>query len=305
MKQTLFAFAIAALMASCGGSMGYEKTNTGLEYKIFSEGKGEKLKPGEIVKFNFITTVKDSVIFSSYGYWPGYVLIDSASKRHDITDILTMLKVGDSAVVLQNYDSLAVYAYQAPEYMKKGDKQKIAIRVLGVFKDEMSAVQDRTKTIEDFTKSESNQLGEYLKKKNINAQKVGQGTYVVIENPGTGPACDSGMLISVNYSGYTLDGKFFDSNTDTTRQTMRHDLTPFQFIAKSEGAIQGMLEGITVFKKGGKGKLFIPSMLAYGPQGSAPAIKRFENIAFDIEVVDVQPAPARPAAPMMPQQSPH
>jgi FKBP-type peptidyl-prolyl cis-trans isomerase FkpA len=69
-----------------------------------------------------------------------------------------------------------------------------------------------------------------------------------------------------------------------------------------EGAIQGMLEGIVAFKKGSKGKMFIPSSMAYGPQGMAPAIKPNENLIFDIEVVEVKDLPKTPQPSMqMPQ----
>ena len=62
-----------------------------------------------------------------------------------------------------------------------------------------------------------------------------------------------------------------------------------------------MLEGITLFKVGSKGKMFIPSLMAYGPQGMPPAIKPNENLIFDIEVVEVKDKPATPQQPEMPQ----
>jgi len=50
--------------------------------------------------------------------------------------------------------------------------------------------------------------------------------------------------------------------------------------------IQGWDIGLQYFGKGGKGSLYIPAMLAYGPQPNGQ-IKAYENLAFDIEVVDV------------------
>ena len=51
-----YALAAIALVAgmvivSCGNS-GYKKTETGLAYSIVDEGKGEKLKHGELIKIN-------------------------------------------------------------------------------------------------------------------------------------------------------------------------------------------------------------------------------------------------------------
>ena len=55
--------------------------------------------------------------------------------------------------------------------------------------------------------------------------------------------------------------------------------------------IPGWDIGLKYFAKGGKGSLYIPSMLAYGPQANGN-IKAYENLAFDIEIKDVNAAPA-------------
>ena len=90
--------------------------------------------------------------------------------------------------------------------------------------------------------------------KSIKADKVNNSVYVQVEQQGTGKQADSGQLVGVKYNGYSFEGKYFDSNIDTAKQSSPHGLDTFFFVAKQEGAIQGMLEGITVFKKGGKGK---------------------------------------------------
>lgn len=55
--------------------------------------------------------------------------------------------------------------------------------------------------------------------------------------------------------------------------------------------IRGFNEGIRILHQGAKAKLFIPSMLAYGPQPPSPEIKPFENLIFDIEVLEVSDKP--------------
>jgi FKBP-type peptidyl-prolyl cis-trans isomerase len=61
-----------------------------------------------------------------------------------------------------------------------------------------------------------------------------------------------------------------------------------------------MLEGITAFRVGSKGRMFIPSSNGYGAQGSPPAIKPMENLIFDIEVLEVKDLPKAPPANMPP-----
>jgi FKBP-type peptidyl-prolyl cis-trans isomerase len=155
--------------------------------------------------------------------------------------------------------------------------------------------------------AEIKEIQEYLAKNNIKAQQTKSGVFYEIQDPGSGPQADSGKVVSINYTGYFLDGKFFDSNVDSSKQVEKHPLGPFQFMAGVQGAIPGMLEGITMFKQGGKGRLFIPSVLGYGSQGSPPVIKPNSNLMFEIEVTGVTDAPPqqdmRQQMPM-PQQQP-
>jgi FKBP-type peptidyl-prolyl cis-trans isomerase FkpA len=51
--------------------------------------------------------------------------------------------------------------------------------------------------------------------------------------------------------------------------------------------IQGWQEGIPYFKKGGKGKLLIPSALGYGTQGTS-GISPNSVLIFDINLLDVK-----------------
>ena len=137
----------------------------------------------------------------------------------------------------------------------------------------------------------------YLTKNNIKAEKL-NNVYVEVIDKGTGVPADSGKVVSVKYTGYNFAGKFFDSNIDSTKQIQKHPMDPFTFVSKQQGAIQGMLEGIAMFNKGGKGRMFIPSFSAYGQQGNPPGVKPNEHLIFDIEVVEVQDMPAQ--APGMP-----
>jgi FKBP-type peptidyl-prolyl cis-trans isomerase FkpA len=309
MKKTMqLLTALSALwMVSCK-NIGFDKTKTGMEYKIYSEGKGNQLKKGDYVKFQYKITFKDSLITSSYDFIPGYDEVDSAGRYHDFSEFLTKMKVGDSAVCYQLYDSLATRAqYGMPPYMKKGDKQKMTIKIVdAITGGREAAIADYQKEMDNFKNRELVKIEKYLSQNKINAVKVNNNVFVEVQSEGTGAVADSGKLVGVKYTGYNFDGVFFDSNVDSTKQTQKHGLDPFYFIAKQEGAIAGMMEGITLFKQGGKGRLFIPSILGYGPQGNPPAIKPNENLIFDIEVVEVKDAPQRPQMPgQFPQQNPN
>ena len=278
-------------LGSCK-NIGYEKSKTGMQYKIFSEGKGEPLKKGDFVKFNYRITFKDSLITESYGFIPGYDMVDSVGRYHDFSEILNKMKKGDSAICIQLYDSLATQnQFGMPPYMKKGDQQKMFLKIVDAFPTREAAILDYQAEISKFKANDLRKIEAYIAQKNIKAEKVNDNVYVEIQSQGSGPAADSGKLVGIKYTGYNLSGAYFDSNVDTTKQLQKHGTDLFYFVAKQEGSIAGMLEGITKFNQGAKGRILIPSILAYGPQGNPPAIKPNENLVFDIEVVEVKDLP--------------
>src|SRR5262249_34312186 len=129
-------------------------------------------------------------------------------------------------------------------------------------------------------------LQSYFQKNNIKAQKTDKGTYVEITEKGNGPACEDGKLVSINYTGKLLTGKTFDSNVDSS---FRH-VQPYIFPLGQGQVIKGWDDGLKMFNKGGKGRLFVPSALAYGSRGRGQDIKANDNLMFEVEVVDVKDA---------------
>lgn len=97
---------------------------------------------------------------------------------------------------------------------------------------------------------------------------------------GTGPAVKAGEQISVQYVGVGFpDGKQFDASWDNGE--------PFPFLLGGGMVIPGWDQGIIGMRKGGRRTLVIPPDLAYGPQGSPPAIGPNEPLVFVVDLVDV------------------
>jgi FKBP-type peptidyl-prolyl cis-trans isomerase FkpA len=63
--------------------------------------------------------------------------------------------------------------------------------------------------------------------------------------------------------------------------------------------IPGWTEGLKNIKKGGKIKLVIPPDLAYGKTG-VPGIPANSTLVFDVELLDIKPAPKADAKPEAP-----
>lgn len=312
MKRSLL-LALSAIsilgFISCSNG-GFKRTKSGLMYKIISDKKNDVVKTGQILKFEYVQSVHDSVLFTSADNAPAYVAVDSAAPAdYNPTEIFSLLRKGDSAIVIIEADTIRKKnGGQLPPFLKAKDKIYLTIKVTEVFKNEEAATKDRQASMDVLAKKQLEQaevqkkkdlvtLGDYLKEKKITAVSAPMGTLVEITNPGSGAACDSGKFVSVMYTGQTLAGKKFDSNVDTT---FGHAGQPFIFQIGSRGAIQGWDDGLRMFKKGGKGRLFIPSSLGYGKTGAGDQIKPNENLVFDIEVVDVTDKAPQPAAPQAP-----
>jgi FKBP-type peptidyl-prolyl cis-trans isomerase FkpA len=307
MKRTIVVLFAISLVAC---NINYEKTASGLAYKIFKGNGTEKPKPGEFIKFNLLFNLadRDSVLQSTFNKIPVYSPLDTGKRTaYTYMEVLQLMNVGDSAEVSINIDSLKSKGMidNYNPILVKGQVIIARIKLLQVFKDEKSMVADYEKSIEREKDLEIKLLEDYMSKNNIKGVKTKNGAFVVVENPGdTALKADSGKLASVMYRGYlTTTGKVFDTNMDTTKG----HTDPYQFVVGSRGgSIEGFNETLPYFGKGGKGKILIPAMLGYGGQPQGEDLPAFSNLVFDIEVKDVQIPPATSQNPMMQmQQQPH
>jgi FKBP-type peptidyl-prolyl cis-trans isomerase len=302
MKKTatiLLSFALLFAIGGCSKGGGFKKTKSGLLYKIISDGKNPVAKKGEFLKVHYTQKIQDSVLSTSIGGLPTYAPVDSVGPVYNPAEIFALLRKGDSAVIVMLADSLSKKQGSLPPFIHKKDKLTLTLKVVDVLKNEDDLKKDQQALLDEKKVTEVKDIEKYLADKNIKAEKAEKGTFVEIIEKGNGPAVDTGKAVHVMYKGQTFGGKVFDSNLDTA---FGHT-DPFVFVIGQRGAIEGWDDGLRLFNKGGKGRLYIPSMLAYGanpPQG-AP-FKQFENLIFDIEVVDVTDAKNMPQR--MPMQRP-
>ncbi|PWT77015.1 MAG: hypothetical protein C5B59_05120 [Bacteroidetes bacterium] len=286
-KTYLFLFAMVFAAAACNTS-GLKKTNSGLLYKIISDGKGEPAKKGEFLKIDFVQRVRDSVLFNSAESVPTYAKVDSVpANAYSAMEIFPMLRKGDSAVVVLLADSIQKKSGQPlPPFLRKKDRIIVSFKVLDVFANQDLVLKDRDASMEKQKEKEIKAVEDYLTTNKITTQKGAKGTYVEIKDPGTGVAVDSGKEVSVLYTGKSFPtGKVFETNTAHPNNK------PIKFVVGKGRIIPGWDDGLRLFKKGGKGTLYIPAYLAYDAQ-PGPNNKPYENLIFDVEVVDVTDAPA-------------
>ena len=127
--------------------------------------------------------------------------------------------------------------------------------------------------------SETKQIEAYLAANKLKkkAKTTEDGIYYVMEEEGSGKSPTISDRVKVHYRGTLLDGKQFDSSYD------RGQAAEFPLA----GVIEGWQKGIPLFKEGGKGKLIIPSALAYGEKAIGDDIPANSILVFDIELLEV------------------
>lgn len=294
-RSSLFAVAALAMLAACSNS-GYKKTSSGVAYRIVTTGSGPLVKTGEILKFHYFQKLNDSLLFSSFSSIPTYARVDSGSANYSPIEVFPFLHKGDSVVIVQLADTIMKKIPPGqPSPLKKGDKITLTMKVLDILKGDEMAQADQTKEIAIESERETSTIQNYLSQKKINTQKTPKGVFVAIQSPGEGAVVDSGKYVSVIYTG-----KLFSSGNVNAEKVFESNAgkAPIQFTINSGQVIPGWDEGLKMLKKGGKATLYIPATLAYGQQ-PGPGGKPFENLIFDVQVVDVaNAAPKQPAQPM-------
>ena len=100
--------------------------------------------------------------------------------------------------------------------------------------------------------------------------------YEVIED-GDGEMPTAQDQVEVHYTGKLIDGTVFDSSVERG--------VPATFGVTQ--VIPGWVEALQLMKAGSKWRLFIPSQLAYGPQGAGGMIGPNSTLIFDVELLKV------------------
>jgi FKBP-type peptidyl-prolyl cis-trans isomerase FkpA len=292
--KIVFSLAIVSMVASAC-AQAYKNTKSGLIYKIIPGAKsGKQVKVGTVVKFHVVVMQKDSVTYNSFGKIPAFAYVDSTPRNYDISEVLPLLKIGDSAVIVQSVDTIAkMQGGQLPPGLKKGDKIKILLRVLDFYDNIPIAQLMYNKENELQKERDIKEVEAYLKSKNIRAVKTPTGAFVEITRQGVGALPDTGKQVSLKYTGSNFKGDKFDSNVDPS---FGHTDT-FKILIGQMGSIPGFEEGVRQIAKGGKAKIYIPSMLGYGMQGAPPKIKPYEHLIFEVEMLDIREAEKAPLIP--------
>jgi len=316
MKKRLMFLALAAIgLASCNG---FKKGPNGMLYNIVSDKSGPSIQPGDFISINYIIkNDADSLLQSSYELGlQSSQLMQKPRDKGDILAGLLYLSEGDSAIIKTNLDSLTkgqkrppgmkgkyiVYDIKVEKVIQKGNlSQEVFMGRCNAY---VNGLSDKIK------KQEPINIKKYIADKNLKVTTTPSGLNYVVTKQFNGPKPVAGDTVVVNYVGYFLNGKVFDTSIKSEAVKGKLQINPMnpykpiRFPLGVQGMIAGWNEGLPLLGKGDKATFVIPSSLAYGEHGNG-AVPPFSPLVFDVELVDiVHPDPNAPKPVVPPMQGP-
>ncbi len=305
MKNSLLLLFFAALLASCSNS---KKTPSGYEFTVLRKGDGVKVDSGKFLVMNLIfKDGKDSVWNDSKkNGFPAVIQMQGTVPAGDaVLEVVKMMTKGDSVSFKVPAKKLFENTFRQPIPPNVDTTQSFTF-IIGL-KDVMD--QEQIKKLQEDMMAKQNEkmlreqelqlakdtvtIDDYLKAKNISALKTKSGLRYVITKPGVGANAKVGDLAKVNYSGYLLNGKFFDSSIEADARKNNvfmegRTYAPYDVeIGGYPPVITGWVEILQLMNKGSKVQVYIPSTLAYGSQRRSDVIVENSILVFDMEMVDI------------------
>lgn len=114
--------------------------------------------------------------------------------------------------------------------------------------------------------------------KRVEVKTTASGLQYEVVKEGEGACPGPHDQVTVHYEGRLIDGTVFDSSVERGE--------PATFGVTQ--VIPGWVEALQMMKTGAKWRLFIPSALAYGPQGAGGLIGPNQTLIFDVELIKIE-----------------
>ncbi|MEO1409626.1 MAG: FKBP-type peptidyl-prolyl cis-trans isomerase [Bacteroidota bacterium] len=243
-----------------------QSTPEGLHYIIEQAGTGGHPKGSDKVKVHYTGSLLDGTVFDS-----------SIERGKPLAFPLGgVIKGWQLAVPLLQKGGKGKFLIPSDlAYGPRGAGGKIPPNAVLMFEVELLDFVDPLEEEARQRTKDQGLIEAYLQQNQMQAQSTASGLYYVIDEEGTGAHPTVQDKVTVHYHGTLLDGTVFDSSVERGE--------PISFSLGQ--VIPGWQEGIPYLKKGGKGKLIIPSHLAYGGR-RAGKIPPFSVLVFEVELID-------------------
>ncbi|MDY0279973.1 MAG: FKBP-type peptidyl-prolyl cis-trans isomerase [Salinivirgaceae bacterium] len=281
MKRLFYLGILTALVALYSCNNDRKVHEKGFEYIIHKQDNyGLVPRVGDIMILDLkITAPNDSVLESANSI--PMQLQKPSHEGGSIEDALIFMHRGDSMTFFINAINFYSYSKKEPAPMHFSENEILRFDI--VMRDIMSMKKfeevRRTNRSSGFLE-ERVFVDQYLNKVSKNRTEIDSMLYYIPELVGTGAKIKEGDIVAFHYLSYFLDGKMF-SNTYKNN-------TPFIITVGDNSIIEGLTKGIIGLQEGSKGRIVIPSYLAYGTEGIKDMVPPFSTLVFDVEIISVK-----------------
>lgn len=296
MKNTpkiLSAFLFAAIINT---EINAQTSPSGYQYASHKNMDGQKPGIGDYARLEVYVFVDDSLVNSTVNMrQPLWVKVEDVlslpdsqrqvGKANPITDMLTLMGMGDSITVVIPIDSTMRLNPGLENAMKleynlvmKGIMTNMEYEAyLAKLRAEKGAqaelLKEKEAKINRLTQAILAQYQQGLLDRMIRSAESGL-KYLIIQE-GEGPKLESGQSVETSYYLMLPDGSSPDNSFKRGQ--------PFEFQLGKGMVIRGWDEGLQLLNVGAKAVLFIPANLGYGDQG-AGTIPANSELIFYVEI---------------------
>lgn len=275
-------FLMLSVLTGCSNApKGYQATDNGLYYRLFTNNGGENPQIGDLLELTMSCSVNDTVVILPLT--KNIIPMAEPSFWSDFVEGFSMMHKGDSASFIVDIDSSFVnlFGYNTlPPQFSSTDIMRFEVRLDDFYPESefrFRMIENIKKNYPAETEKAASELNAYLEKNGVVAQPTSTGLYYVKTQDGTGEKPSKGSTVKAHYTGYLLDGTVFDTSIERGE--------PIEFVLGVGQVIPGWDEGIAMMSKGEKAVLYIPYYLAYGDRDLG-VIPPFSNLIFEVELID-------------------
>lgn len=275
-------FLMLSLLTGCSNApKGYQATDNGLYYRLFTNNGGENPQIGDLLELTMSCSVNDTVVILPLT--KNIIPMTEPSFWSDFVEGFSMMHKGDSASFIVDIDSSFVnlFGYNTlPPQFSSTDIMRFEVRLDDFYPESefrFRMIENIKKNYPAETEKAVSELNAYLEKNGVVAQPTSTGLYYVKTQEGTGEKPSKGSTVKAHYTGCLLDGTVFDTSIERGE--------PIEFVLGVGQVIPGWDEGIAMMSKGEKAVLYIPYYLAYGDRDLG-VIPPFSNLVFEVELID-------------------
>ena len=283
MNKCTFAFAgLLTLLAAC--EKNEKETPNGLKYTVLKAADGVTPKTKEIIVFDWeLRDSKDSVWQETFkdGIPSPAQIADSSQLANEdgLTQMLRMLSKGDSVrTEMTMKDYFGKRGGPVPPEIDSTLTMAFTIKVRNILPEaEFQSFMEeeyKKRELKIFDK-DTKDIGKYLSDQNLAARVDTSGLQYILHNSAGGQKPTPDDCVEVKYKGTFLKtGQVFDQQE--------------RIAFPLNGVIDGWKLGIPMLGKGDSATFFVPSKLAYGPQGYPGAIPPDAILIFNVTLLDVK-----------------